>query len=192
MQHAVGAMSSITPEQSRDFHRAAAYFYRQSPWQSVAEGETIAVECAQLEGGPWYAVVLGKKSRIRGLILFDDEEGRRLMEHPDYEAIAARLRNIGIHFENRDQAGPETVAAVRQHGFDVAGPSAYPHSFRMEIGRRFRSPVAWELELLEACLWTVPDFLKRAKDRTPEVFEYAFDGTIGRMTLDLSWVRPGG
>src|SRR5262249_3055363 len=134
------------------------------------------------------AVVLGKKSRLRGLILFDDEEGRRLMEHPDYEAIAARLQNIGVHFENRGEVSPEAVAAVMQHGFEVAGPSAYPHPFRMEVGRRFRSPVAWELELLEACLWMLPDFLKRAKDRTAQVFEYAFDGTIGRMTLDLSWV----
>jgi hypothetical protein len=29
---------------------------------------------------------------------------------------------------------------------------ADPLAFRMEAGRRFRSPVAWELELLEACL----------------------------------------
>ena len=77
------------------------------------------------------------------------------------------------------------------HGFEVAGPSAYPHPFRMETGRKFRSPVAWELELLEACLWTIPDFLKRTRSRTPDVLEYAFDGMIGRMTLDLSWVPAG-
>jgi hypothetical protein len=70
-------MDGVTPEQVRDFHRAAAHFYRRSPWRSVAEGETIQVECPQLAGGPWYAVVLGKKSRLRGLMLFD-EQGRRL------------------------------------------------------------------------------------------------------------------
>ena len=58
-------------------------------------------------------------------------------------------------------------------------------------GRRFREPLAWELELLEACLWMIPDFLKRAQDRKSDVYEYAFDGTIGRMSLDLAWERVG-
>ena len=35
----------------------------------------------------------------------------------------------------------------------------------------------------------IPDFLKRAQDRKPDVYEYAFDGAIGRMSLDLAWVR---
>jgi hypothetical protein len=83
------------------------------------------------------------------------------------------------------------VEAVRLHGFEVAGPNAYPLAFRMEAGRRFRSPVAWELELLEACLWVIPDFLKRAGDRKPDVYEHAFDGAIGRMTPDLTWVPEG-
>jgi hypothetical protein len=184
-------MDGVTTEQVRDFHRAAASFYRHSPWRSVAEAETIKVECEQLTGCPWYAVVLGKKSRLRGLMLFDDEEGRQLMASADYEAIADRLRNIAVHFENRGEVGPEAMEAVRQNGFEVAGPSAYPHPFRMEAGRKFRSPVAWELELLEACLWSIPDFLNRTKRRTPDVLEYAFDGMIGRMTLDLSWVPAG-
>jgi hypothetical protein len=185
-------MASVTTEQARDFHRGAAHFYRQAPWRSVAEGETIKIECAQLAGGPWYAVILGKKSRIRGLILFDDREGRRLMEREDYEAIADVLSNISVHFEDRGQVSPDVVEAVKQHGFELAGPSAYPHPFRMETGRKFRAPVAWELELLEASLWTIPDFLTRAEDRTPVVLEYAFDGMIGRMTLDLSWVPAEG
>jgi hypothetical protein len=51
-------------------------------------------------------------------------------------------------------------------------------------------PDSSELDLLEACLWVIPDFLKRAEDRTPDVLEYNFKGLSGTMTLDLSWV-PG-
>jgi hypothetical protein len=184
-------MGSVTTEQNRDFHRAAANFYRHSPWRSVGEDETIKIACAQLEGGPWYALVLGKKSKLRGLILFDDHEGHELMREADYEVVADRLRNIGVHFEDRGQVRPADLEAAKQNRYEVAGPSAYPHPFRMDLGRQFRAPVAWELELLEATLWLVPDFLKRAKDRTPEVFEYAFDGMIGRMNLDLCWVPRG-
>jgi len=184
-------MGSVSAEQARDFYRAAANFYRQTPWRIVGEGETIEIRCQQLSGGPWYAVILGKMINIKGLMLFDDREGRRLMQRANYELIADRLRTIAVHYEDAGQANPKDLAAVREHGFEVAGPNAYPLAFRMETGRHFREPLAWELELLEACLWMIPDFLKRAQDRKPDVYEYAFDGAIGRMLLDLAWVRVG-
>jgi RNA polymerase sigma-70 factor (ECF subfamily) len=53
-----------------------------------------------------------------------------------------------------DQHRRHLGAQARDAGREVAGPSAYPHPSRMETGRRFRAPVAWELELLEACLQT--------------------------------------
>jgi len=184
-------IDDITTEQARDFHRAAASFYRQTPWRSVGEEETIEVRCEPPAAGPWYAVVLGRRGKIMGLMLFDDLRGRRLMGRADYETVADRLGNIAVHFEDRGQARHEDVGAVMRHGFEVAGPNAYPLAFRMEAGRRFRSPVAWELELLEACLWVLPDFLKRAGDRKPDVYEYAFKGMTGKMALDLSWVPRG-
>ena len=185
----VATMGTVSTEQARDFYRAAANFYRQAPWRTVGEGETIEIRCQQLSGGPWYAVILGKMINIKGLMLFDDREGRRLMQRANYELIADRLRTIAVHYEDAGQANPKDVAAVREQGFEVAGPNAYPLAFRMETGRHFREPHAWELELLEACLWMIPDFLKRAQDRMPDVYEYAFDGAIGRMSLDLAWVR---
>jgi hypothetical protein len=187
----VATMGTVSAEQARDFYRAAASFYRQAPWRTAGEGETIKIKCRQLDGGPWYAVILGKMIHIKGLMLFDDREGRRLMQRVNYERIAHRLRAIAVHYETADQADPEDVAAARQHRFEVAGPNAYPLAFRMETGRHFREPLAWELELLEACLWMIPDFLKRAQDRKPDVYEYAFDGTIGRMSLDLAWAKMG-
>jgi hypothetical protein len=44
------------------------------------------------------------------------------------------------------------------------------------------------MELLEPCLWVIPDFLKRAGDRMPGVYEYAFKGAIGKMPFGLSRV----
>src|SRR5947208_275967 len=83
--------------------------------------------------------------------------------------------------------------------FAEAGPWAYPSVLRKERGGDFRSPDAGELDLLEACLRVIPDFLKRAEDRKPDVYEYASEGVKGKRTLDLSWVpkerlrpdRPG-
>ena len=127
-------MGTVSPEQARDFYRASASFYRQAPWRTVGEGETIKIQCQQLGGGPWYAVILGKMINIKGLMLFDDREGRRLMQRAKYELIADRLSTIAVHYEDAGQAHPDDVAAVKQHGFEVAGPNAYPLAFRMENG----------------------------------------------------------
>jgi hypothetical protein len=181
-------MSDVTPAQARDFFRAAASFYRQAPWRSSGGGETIKVECEQLEGGSWYAIVLGKTGTVKGLILFDDWKSRVLLGRGPSDAIADQLQDMTVHFGDRKLIHPDDLALAKQYGFEVADPQAYPSVFRTERGRKFRAPDAWELELLEACLWVIPDFLKRTKDCTLGMLEYAFKGTIGKMTLDLSWV----
>jgi len=130
----------------------------------------------------------GEGGTVKGLILFDDWTSRVLLDRGPYETVADRLRDITVHFGDRSLLHPDDLEMATQLGFEVAGPRAYPSAFRTELGRKFRTPDAWELELLEACLWTIPDFLKRAEDRAPDVLEYAFQGTIGKMSLDLSWV----
>jgi hypothetical protein len=192
-------MSDVTPDQARDFYRAAASFYRQAPWRSVGVDEPIKVKCEPLEGGPRFAIVLGKKGKVKGLWLCDDWKTCFLFEQGEYRTVAEHLRYTALHFWGRTEVSPNDLEKIQRHGFEVAGPKAYPSVLRKEPGEDFRSPDALELELLEACLWVIPDFLKRAEDRKPDVYEYAFKAADGKMTLDLSWVskdrlsvdRPG-
>ena len=181
-------MSGVTTTQARDFYRAAASFYRQAPWRSVGGGEPIKVKCEPLDGGPRFAIVLGKKGKVMGLWLCDDWKTCFLVERGQYETIAEQLRYTALHFGDRIEISPNDLKKVRRHGFEVAGPRAYPVVLRKEPGQDFRSPDAGELELLEACLWVIPDFLKRADDRKPDVYGYAFKGMTDQMALELSWV----
>ena len=181
-------MAVVTPEQARDFYRAAASFYRQAPWHSVGGDEPIEVKCEQLEGGSRFAIVLGRSGKIRGLWLCDDWETCFLFENGDYKTVGDHLQYTAVHFGGRSQISPDDLEKARRLGFEVTGPRAYPSVLRKERGGDFRSPDAGELELLEACLRVIPDFLKRAEDRKPDVYEYASEGVTSRMTLDLSWV----
>ena len=54
-------MGAVTTNQARDFYRAAASFYRQDPWRSVGEDEPIEVASEPPQGGPRFAIVLGKR-----------------------------------------------------------------------------------------------------------------------------------
>lgn len=183
-------MNGVTPDQARDFYRAAASFYRQAPWRSVGGDEPIKVKCEQLEGGSRFAIALGKKGKIRGLWLCDDWTTCFLVEQGKYDAIAEDLQFTALHFGDRSQISTNDLEKAQRHGFEVAGPRAYPAVFRKERGDDLRSPDAGELELLEACLWVIPDFLKRAEDRKPDVYGFTFKGASGKMTLELSWVPP--
>ncbi len=181
-------MGVVTTEQARDFYRAAASFYRQAPWRSVGSDEPIQVKYEPLEGGPRFAIVLGKKGKIKGVWLCDDWKTCFLFERGEYRTIADHLQYTALHFGGRTEISPDDLKKAQRIGFEVAGSEAYPVVLRKERGGDFRSPDAGGLELLEACLWVLPDFLKRAEDRKSNVYEYAFRGMAGKMTLDLSWV----
>ena len=183
-------MLGIPPPQVREFFSAAARFYRARPWRTADEAEAIQVRCEGVGGGPQFAMILGKRGSIKGLILHDDSVSYRLMMQRAYKEIADQLRMTAVHFEALSKASPEAKKMVKDHALELASSRAYPSVFRMARGRQISLPDASELDLLEACLWVIPDFLKRAKDRSPDVFVYNYKGISGMMTLELSWV-PG-
>ena len=50
----------MTPEQIGSFFDAAAFYYVKAPWCKLGDEVTIKVECERIEGGPWYAVIIGQ------------------------------------------------------------------------------------------------------------------------------------
>lgn len=180
-------MNDITPTKARDFYRAAARFYRESPWRSAGADEPIKLKSEQIEGGRRFAIVLGNKHKLKGLWLCDDWKTCVLVERGDYRTVAEHLRYTALHFGGRTEVSPDDLEKIRRHGFEVAGLTAFPSILRKEPGDDFRNPDTGELEILEACLWVIPDFLKRAEDRKPDVYEYAVKATGGKISLDLSW-----
>ena len=181
-------MNDVTPAKARDFSRAAARFYRESPWRSAGADEPIKVKSEQIEGGSRFAIVLGKKGKVKGLWLCDDWKTCFLVQRGDYRTVVEHLRYTALHFGGRKGISPDDLERIQRHGFEVAGPTAFPSVLRKVPDEDFRSPDAKELEILEACLWIIPDFLKRDEDRKSDVYEYAFKATEGKMSLDLSWV----
>jgi len=80
------------------------------------------------------------------------------------------------------------LAAARRHGWQVARPDAYPSIFHKERGLSTRPPLAWELELMEACLRGVPDFVRRHAPDDLVVEEVTVAVASRTLKLQLSWV----
>jgi hypothetical protein len=184
----------MRPEQVARFYAAAAAFYRQAPWKKVGYEAAIQVECDRYHSGPWYAVLMGQSGLSLGLAL--------------YENLLALQRLWTGNFSNEDGAR-ETVAtsvtfseewglpvpdfdAARKYGWEVAQPDAYPEVMHKERGMSCRPPLVWELELMEGCLRTIPEFLSRRKQDDSTKEEFTVQVASGELKLGLSWVVEEG
>jgi hypothetical protein len=84
------------------------------------------------------------------------------------------------------------LEAAQEHGWPVARPDAYPSVFHKERGLALRPPLAWELELVEACLRAVPEFVARRPQDDPATEEMTVPVASGELKLVLSWVVDEG
>src|SRR5262249_9715078 len=141
------------------------------------------------QSGPWYAVVMGQSGLTLGLAVYEDLRGlQRMWAHDDDEVNARRSVTTSVTFGEEWTIPVRDLDAARRYGWTVARPDAYPAVFHKDRGMSMRPPLAWELELLEACLRVIPDFVDRRRqdDSTKEEVTVPVSG--GELTLGLSWV----
>lgn len=182
-------LSDITVEQVGRVYEAAAEFYRQAPWRRLGYENAVRIECPQLKGGPWFAVLMGQSGMTMGVAIYDDLNLlKRLWSHNLSDEENAELSvATTVTFGTADEIALADLEAARQHNWPVARADAYPSIFRKERGMSMRPPTAEELELVEASLRAVPQLVKRRHqdDYTPERLTVATDA--GERTLTLAW-----
>lgn len=183
-------MPGMTADRVGRFYQAAAQFYRRAPWRSLGYEEAIRVETDRFDSGPWYAVVMGRSGVTLGVALYDDLKMlRRMWTGPGTdEENARRSVSVTVTFDPQQKLSMADLLAAREHGWEVADPEAYPLPFKKERGMTLRPPLAWELELLEASLRAIPDFIAahRPGDTTPH--RATVPTASGDTTLVLSWL----
>jgi hypothetical protein len=187
-------MPGVTPAQVARFYEAAASFFQKAPWKQVGYEAAIKVECAKFESGPWYAVLMGQSGLATGLALYDDLEPlRRLWAggFPDQDN-ARRAVATSVTFGEAWDIPVADLEAAQRYGWQLARPDAYPEVFHKERGLALRPPLAWELDLLEACLRAVPEFVTRHPQGDPAREEVTVPEASGTLKLVLSWVAEDG
>jgi hypothetical protein len=171
------------------FFSAAADFYRRAPWRAVPGDTPIAVACDRFQSGPWYAVVMGQSGMVQGIALYEDRDALMDMLDGDAEQTAATdTSSLAVTYGEAFEMPVEDLDAAEKHGWEIAGPEAYPCPIRVNPGGAVRPPLAWELALLEACLRAVPRFLAAGGDPPT----HRIHSVAGEMTLELAWLEPKG
>ena len=170
------------------YYTAAASFYRRRPWEQVTSDRPIRVECGKFHSGPWYAVVMGQSGMVFGAALHEGEDGlEQILTGGEDEAESIRRTSaISLMYSEQFEIAVKDLDASEVDQWEVAGPHAFPLAIRLNPGRAVRALLTWELELLEACLWAIPDFLEagdvpEARVRVPSLGE--------DLELLLSWPR---
>jgi len=120
----------ITAEEVGALFEAAAQYYRMKPWEFIPDSELLKMPNPDPGGKPLLMSVMGAAGISRGLVLFDSED--------DFECTMAEDREADVVFATfeRMAEAPNTLRReAEQHGWEIAGKSAFPELLRMKQGK---------------------------------------------------------
>ena len=180
----------MTPRQAAGFYEAAAEFFRLAPWKKVAYQNAIQIECDKVEGGPWYALLVGQSGLTIGLTLYHDLGLLKSLwtGEGDRKANAERTVATTVTFGEEWDVPVADLDAAKRHNWKVARPDAYPAVYHKELGLSMRPPTTQELELLEAVLRAVPDFVSRRRQGDPTKETMTVPAASQELRVVLGWI----
>jgi hypothetical protein len=163
----------LTPGISADamaaFFRAAAGVFRAQPWSVVPDNECLlAITVETLGVRDAVISTIGQAGESFGLILFSGIEIFNA-----YLDIAVALANdeeldvpphLAVTFGSEAGLGPTALEEIGEHGWEVAGPSAYPSVVVVDEDVVGRPPTAQELTLAEVIALAVPEVLAEKQE----------------------------
>lgn len=172
-------------EQVRSYFEAADEYYRLAPWNDISNEEPIKLECPKFESGTRYGIVMGQSGMTFGLSLHDDLRGlQEMLGHMPQSVAVRKMSALSLNYsEEFDMAARDLLAAER-YRWPVAAPEAWPLAMHISPGQVVRSPLAWELELLEGCIRAIPPFLKSGQAS----FQLEASGPFGPLKMTVSRV----
>jgi tetratricopeptide (TPR) repeat protein len=180
----------VGPDLVGNLFSAAAYFYRNAPWEKLRYESALEVACDKFPGGPWYAIIMGQGGMTFGLTLYEDlQELRAILSGRQSEPENIRqTAATTVIFGSEAELPLPDLDAARRHDWEIAGPDAYPWVFRKEQDADPQLPSAVQIEFLEACLLAIPDFVARHSQTDTSREEILVATAAGETRLALAWV----
>ena len=156
---------SVVPGMStaigRAFYAAAAAFHRDQTWRRLPSDAAITVDVPGRDGVEArvvHVVVMGQSGLVQGIAVYEDEGALEIARSCDLERVAGST-GLTVMFGEGFEIPAIDYDWIETHGFEVAGPEAWPQPVRQNPGMNLRPPLVWELELLTGCLRNVPAFI---------------------------------
>ncbi len=185
---------TFTSAQGAGFYTAASDFFLRRPWQKLAPNAIVQVDCPALrEFGPgrWYAVVLGQGGQTLGLAVYYDRQSvEALCGACGADEAKTPGTALSLLFGENFEVPISDLLAAQQHHWPLAGPEAYPLVLCTTGGTNVRPLEPWELQLLEGCVRTIPDFVEQCPFAKGPASATLGPVAPANLKFTLSWVEP--
>lgn len=108
---------------------AAANFFRAMPWKVVDDEFPIHVK--RPDGHEWTAIIMGAAGEQSGLAFYEDSEDLERMQRaqsaePSTAMMGMTGLTLSLLFNTRSELPKPMRAEIKQQGWDVAAPNAFP------------------------------------------------------------------
>jgi hypothetical protein len=175
------------------FYGAAADYFRRTPWQFAPSDAVIRIDSLQLaefESPRWFAVVMGQAGQTYGLALYSSLCDIQSITGGCCSAEESPLEGTAISmiFGEAWEVPINDMLAAEEHRWPLAGPEAYPLVLCTEVAMDARHIQPWELQLLEACVRAIPDFVQQHPFVKGAAAPVPY--SAANMKFNLSWVEP--
>lgn len=156
----------VTKELAGVFFQAAARFYRTAPWTYLSLLEPLSIRV--LPGPERFILLQGMKTGLPGLIAFSEWASlKNKLLSTTSESLVANTPGVfsSCLFFGQNLIPPSDVQAAGEHGWELAGESAFP--FPVSLGDdRFQRPDRDLLLWLQAALLALAEYVP-AMERDP-------------------------
>ena len=154
-----------TAEDLSWFFRVAARLYHAQPWRVVPSDEFLSVTCAQLGMTDGALTIVGQQGSSFGFSLFRSvEDAMMFLDTAERHARGDRSgefpQSVMLSFDGKDAWQPSLQSELETHGWEVAGPTAYPSVVMIGADLLARGLTHEELIGVTAIMETLADFVE--------------------------------
>ncbi len=195
--------STISSKHMAQFFENAAGLYVAQPWRIVkSDTEVFCFRIPSIDVDDAAVIVIGQSRQSYGLLVFAD-----YAEYSQYLSLArahsagaeapANLRFVSLNYEHARDLDPSLREEVKQFGWKVAGPTAYPWPICIENNWVTRPLVANELMMLGVLSQALARFLEDRRrfrtaslTRTRYTAQYRLDYLDSPIDIELDYPHP--
>jgi hypothetical protein len=193
----------VSPQAASRLLSAAARLYRAAPWEVLADSQLLRIDIPSLGVAGYAASIIGALGESFGVLIHDSVEGHLAMctvadvideagEPP--ESLGTHI--FSLNFEPADRIPAPMRHEIRQHGWEVAGPNAYPRVMFIESDRLLRPLTERDIRVVTAVAGALAAFCSNHRRElgthlpAPVTEDLAVDLGDDRVTVRVTAPHP--
>jgi hypothetical protein len=183
----------VTPFMAKGLFEAAAFFFRETPWRWIDDGQPIEIHYP-VDSQPRYAVVMGHGGQAYGLAIYNSTD----VLYETYagtppDQLIGREVWTALLFGEAHEMPFDDLDAIEAYDWPVAGTYAYPLLLQMGLSEKPTRPSKSELLRIEAALRAIPSFVREhmeADERLPRPAEATLSVTVAGREDRITLIYP--